>query len=487
MNDIPEIEIPNSVSSDISETVVASVSDTPIKTATVQIDRETSGDPIEDQLPLIIMPADTMERVKDFAAKADAHQPDEKWVDALKRGMDLTYVGGELDTLSEEQNTLWRQSLKAGDNELSAAKPKFSDNHTTNLTGEAALLRVRDLTGMGSTIQIPLYHSGIWVSLKAPSDGDLLELERRAAEIKVSLGRQTRGRIFSNITVALSGIVVDFALAHIYRTTVKPEEVEKAGGLRNLILQQDIPTLLWGLVLLIYPGGFNYSRSLISNAREEVITRKLNIGRLQCVNNRAFSDKQLRHIARRFDSSMTVTELENYRSEFIELSPKEVKITDAIRIVFSPSNITKHLEDGQYWINSIVARADTILSFQQNSPERDQYLISQGKASVTCQYTHIVNKIIVGENQVINDKETIHNALATLSGNDTFYNNFFTEVAKYLRSTVVSIIALDTLSKEEDERAEQENPNFPHLIPLDMIQTFFTLLVLTTDRIRARD
>lgn len=148
------------------------------------------------------MPPETTGRFKEFLANTNSTAPNARWVDGLKSGLELTYAGGELDTSSEQENTLWRQTLKADDKELGIAKPRFDDAHSAKLAGEAALLRIRDLTGMGTTLQVPLYHSGFWISIKAPDESELLELDRKIAEIKVNIGRNTRGRIFSNMTVA---------------------------------------------------------------------------------------------------------------------------------------------------------------------------------------------------------------------------------------------------------------------------------------------
>lgn len=457
------------------------------RTVTVEVSNPTTSTAIEGQVPFIVMPPETTGRFKEFLANTNSTAPNARWVDGLKSGLELTYAGGELDTSSEQENTLWRQTLKAEDKELGIAKPRFDDAHSAKLAGEAALLRIRDLTGMGTTLQVPLYHSGFWISIKAPDESELLELDRKIAEIKVNIGRNTRGRIFSNMTVALSGYLVDFVLAHTFKTTIKTEEVEKAGGLRKIILQQDLPIMLWGIMCLVYPNGFNYTRSLIKNDREEIVTRKLNLARLCFVNNRAFTDKQLRHFARRFDSSMTLSDLEEYQNSFIELKPKEVKITDEISVIFSPSKLIEYLEEGQFWIDSIVSRADKILNFQQNSQERDQYYIEQGKASIACQYNHIVEKFVINGSQVIDDRETIHNTLALLSSKDEFMKKFFEEAANYLKTTVLAMIALPSIDKDEDIAAEENNPAFPHLIPLDLIQTFFTLLVQTLNRIQERE
>lgn len=488
VDDLPEI--PFSAS---SETLTESIEETlknttTIKKATVVEDRPVSSDAIENEPPILNMPADTMTRLKSFLDKIDDIEPDQQWADVIKRGAEMGLLAGELDTHSEVEDSLWRQTLKAGEAELGAARPNFGDQHVTKLSGEAALIRIRELTGLGTTVQIPLYHSGFWVSIKAPEEGDLLELERRIAELKVELGRQTRGRIFANTTVAITGLVVDFVLSHVFRTTIRNEDVVQSGGLRPLILQQDIPTLFWGMALLVYPTGFNYTRGLITNNRQEVITRKLNVGRIHYVNNRVFTEWQLRHLARRFESDMTIAELEKYRSELVQLTPKEVKITDRVSFVLKPATISKYLENGQYWINSIVSRADKIMEFNENSLERNRYIYEQGLASILCQYNHVIDKVIVDGKQHIDDQPTIHRTLVLLSAEKNIREKVYEEVANnYLKNTVIAMVGLPTLTEEEDKFTEENNPAFPHLIPLDMIQTFFILLVQATDQIRNRE
>ena len=71
------------------------------------------------------------------------------------------------------------------------------------LTGEAAVIRIQSMIGLGGVVHIPLWHSGFWVTIKTPTDLQLIDLHEQTLQGKIEAGRNMFGLGFSNDLVYL--------------------------------------------------------------------------------------------------------------------------------------------------------------------------------------------------------------------------------------------------------------------------------------------
>ena len=451
---------------------------------TVEMNYSVYSPYVGESEPLLSLPPDTYSETKKFLDSLPQIEHDPEWQQIAKNGMEVSINKGHLDDLPNREDSLFRQSVKTKTNELFAGAPKFTDQVSSKLTGEAAILRMRSLMGMGSIVQIPLWHSGFWISIKAPEEAAHLELERRLAEEKITLGRTTHGFIFSNMSVALDGYLTDFILAHVYDTTLGPDVT---GDIRSLISQLDMPTMIWGMACAIWPNGFPYSRSILNKndpSQSRIIRENVSVGRLLWVDNRAFTEWQLNHMGQRFGKTMTIDSLKRYKNEFTRGSNKSITITDKIKMTLKVSSLQDHLVDGMRWINNIVSMVDRAFGVSQNDAERNEFIYTNGRASGMCLYSHLVENITLDDKHIIADRETIESLLKTMSADTKAFKTFFEEVRKFITESIISVIAVPSISEEEDAQAL---PNHPHLVPLDMASVFFVQQVQIKQRILERE
>jgi hypothetical protein len=178
-----------------------------------------------------------------------------KWGEAVRDGLEFnTFAEGFVPTL-EDETALYKQAVEFNGQRYSAQPPKIKNTENENLKGERAVLRVIRQLGLGTTFQIPLWHTGIWVTLKPPTEAEIIELNRQMISDKIRIGRYTYGLVYSNITSYTVNYLVDFILSHLYTTTVKNEELP-VSQLKNFISVQDLFTLVWGFSLRIWRECF---------------------------------------------------------------------------------------------------------------------------------------------------------------------------------------------------------------------------------------
>jgi hypothetical protein len=235
----------------------------------------------------------------------------------------------------------------------------------------------------------------------------------------------------------------------------------------------------------IYPKGFQYSRSVLAgeNQEKKEVKGLLNVSKLQFVDRRMLTPKQVAHMSRRVGNTMTDEMLENYQAEF-NLRERRVQLEEGLEMTLKVPTIDEYLSAGHRWIDSITDMVDRAFGRDQSDEQRDRYISHKGKATVMRQFAHWVKDVVeAGDREVVfNDTETIDMMMDTLSQVDDIRTKYFEAIHKFIDETTVSVIATPTVAASE----ENVLPRFPHLVPIDALYTFFTLLVQKNNRIQAR-
>jgi hypothetical protein len=453
--------------------------------AVYQPDRKPG--PFVPESEFLILPADTRTRREAY----DEQRPNEElgnteqevsWIEKLETGEMTRPYKGSFESSVEREGGQWAQQVGSETGPLSAARPRLAQQGDSVLTGARAVQRIRNVLGLGSLIQVPLWHSGFWVTLRAPTEGALLDFHRRTADTKVSLGRQTYGLAFSNSASYLANELLTFVMDHLHDATLK------AGvEIRKFIKVQDLQTLAWGMACVIWPKGFQYSRSALVGENQEKKEFKglLNLTKLQFVDNSKLTPWQITHMSRRLGNNMTVEMLERYQSEFT-LTERKVTLEPGLSMMLKIPTVDEYITSGQRWVSGIEEMVNR--SFQQPPSDevRDRYVTHYGKASVMRQFGHWVKFLAEDDTDpvaVYQDPDTLDMLLSELSQVDSVRKAYFDAIHQFTDDTIVSVIATPTVDKSEEERL----PRFPHLVPIDALYSFFILLVQKSQRIAARD
>lgn len=406
------------------------------------------------------------------------------WVEAAGQGMLLSPLAQMNDNLSADPSRNWNQTIQnKGGRMLEISRPKINDADNAILRGTAARLRMRAQLGMGTTYRIPLWHSGLWITLRSPSDGALLELDRKLTEDKTVLGRQTSGLMYSNASVFLADPIMQFAMDHLVSSTFKnpdPDEVRKR------ISVHDIQQIAWGLACAVWPNGFQYVRAILGSTPKEnrVVKGKISVSKLQYVDHNMLSEKQIAHMSIITTGSMDDAQLKAYRDEFTRWGETRVELKDGSAVHLHVPSFDDHVNAGQRWINDIVTMTDRVFGMDQDPDARRAYIAGQGKASILRQYAHWVKWVEMGNASTdpeVRDEEAVSGILDDLSGDDAVRDIFLKGVVDFAEKTTVSFIGVPTVGDEEEKW-----PRHPHVLPIDAMSTFFILLKQKVPQILTR-
>lgn len=414
-----------------------------------------------------------------------------EWVDTLNRGLEMLPAQEMFkDTLAEAHNGDFTQKPIYNGKPLVPGSPKFEKLENSVLKGEKAVIRVLQTLGLGNLFQVPLWHSGIWVTIKPPTEAEIIELNRQLINDKVQFGRSTYGLAFANTTAYTVDRLMDFIVDHIYNTTLKADSLT-GDQLKQMISCQDIPILLWGIASTIYSNGFKYQRACITDPGKcnHILEETINVTKLLWTNISGLTDYQKEHMSFRQARTRTSEQIARYKDELQVIHKSRVRLDgdNEIHITIKSPSVSEYIEGGYTWINSIVEAVEKTISSDLPSDEKESLIIRYAQASRLRQYGHWVESIEV-ETNITGDQETINELLNVLSSDDEIFSSMMSKIKAYINHSVISLVGIPSYDcpKCSGKQEDVVYPQFTNIIPLDVQQLFFGLfiqrLIKLTDR-----
>lgn len=400
-----------------------------------------------------------------------------KWGEVIKAARRHIQVGNAFISSLYRDDSLWRQSVTSGAEQLAPSRPRLGDsgNPENRLTGVHAMMKIQAVLGMGAVMRIPLFHSGLWVSIKAPSEAALLELERRISNEKITLGRQSNGLIFSNSSIYTTMYLVEFVLAHVYEATYKYEDVSE---LKSIILISDIDMLLAGMLLAIYPQGYPFQKSCLTNPVkcQYVVEELLDISKLFMFDDRALTDKQRKHMSQR-TAKFTLDQIKAYQTDHKFMSQGVVALSDELSMELKVPTIAQYEESGMRWVDDIVKHTDQAFAGTLTAQERDTYILEQGAMTAFRQYAHWIDRLVISGSEKIDDRKSIEESISLLTANDDVFKTYFEGMQKFIDGSTIALTAIPRFNCPScGAPMSDEDRRHPHLIPINMSNLFFTIL-----------
>lgn len=416
-----------------------------------------------------------------------------KWANVMAEAMRQSSFGDAFVTTLTEADSEFYQGIESESGKLAGSHPKFKAIENESVKGERGVLRFMEYMGLGTIFQAPLWHSGIWVTFKAPSEGALLELQRQFINDKIQLGRESYGLIFSNSSSYVTDRLINFALDHVYTTTLKSEDSTRE-KLKALISSHDIPAIMWGLACAMYPRGFQYQRACTTDPEKcnHVVEERLNLSKVLWVNKRALTPWQIKHMSSRRGDSMDLASVTRYKDELLKGQKRAITLNkgsskEAIMTIRIPS-INEYIDSGHRWISEIVAVVNRALGADVKDSERNAYIDKHGKTSSMRQYLHWVDSLEFGTLKT-DDRDTMEQMFDTLSQDDIVRNEFMDAIKKYIDDTAITVVGIPVYDCPKCNGSQEPKlvlPNHTNIIPFDVFQTFFTLLVQRLEKLTDR-
>lgn len=460
----------------------------------------------KENLEKITLPSDTTEivqqklnrsKIADLMNKKDPLiTPDMvKWFASIQDGDELLPFAGMYNETFEKEDSDWHQNIDHNGVKLQGRGARVGQKRGVNVQGDQAVLQILGKFGYGIVHQQPLWHSGIWITFRAPSDGDIIELHRRLIYDKIRWGRNDYGLSLSAVTTYTTDRLIEFVLENIHATTVNKTTIPN-NDLKNIIVAQDIPLLLHGLAVTMFTNGFQYERACTANPNKcyHVASGLINLGKLLVVDRNAMTPWQREHMSKRASNEMSYTDIQRYQSEMRSLHKSAFNIKtqdeDEITVIIKTPTINEFLAAGFKWIDGIRDLVEKLMGSDAPREEKEEYMFKNGKATALRQYRHWIDSIQFDEN-TLNDPDTLDSLLNRFSSMDEIRDKFLEEITKYINRSTIALVGIPEYTCPECEginKADDEIKliNHPNMIPIDVQRLFFYLLVQRSLKISER-
>lgn len=369
----------------------------------------------------------------------------------------------------------WQQTVQHNETDLGIRRVKMDRVNDP-------ILVIRSSLGQGALVQIPLWNTGIWVTMRAPSNNDLLNLDQRVRMEKASLGRFSNGMVFSNVEVYTVAAYARFALEHVYSTTYEFDTVETVDELLSTIKSTDYQQLLYGLLSAMYPDGYPFRQPCVANPNtcDHIDESILSIARLSWTDRSRLTAKQKRMMASR-NSKMNRAQLAEYQAEF-PFDNRAMKLNASLTAFLAVPTLQDQIEAGYRWVDGIAESTNVAFGMKLSEVDRYRHIVRSGMMTSLRQYSHWIERLEIKEKDgvdptVITDSMKKDEALEVISGDPVAIKILDTGIMKWICSCSVTVIGLDKSPCPACQSdVSEELSTHPELIPLDVGYIFFTLV-----------
>ncbi len=343
--------------------------------------------------------------------------------------------------------------------------------------GDLAGYRIQNAVGKGFNIDVPLWASGFWVSLRPASSAELADLHTEITKDKEKFGRATAGSIFSNATVFTTIRIINFIIDHIHETNFHSQSRE---DLLKAIKVPDLNALFTYMAATQWQDGFPYKRICNASPGECNHEREamLMLSSLVVTDFDLISEDQMRHMAD-IKKRQNQESVDKYLAGFSHLTESEyIHINDTLSIRLQLPAMEDYRVSGYDWINGIINQVDRSLSVRLDERDRNNYIQNQSKLTKLRLYAHWIAAFCVnGEEET--SREVIEKQLILFSTDPVISTKILEGIIKYIEASTLSVVAVakeacDVCKK--DYVSSEELKKYPELTALDPVSTFFTLL-----------
>lgn len=381
--------------------------------------------------------------------------------------------------------------------------PKFGEipivpgkvDHTTS---KDPVTRIRGRLGLSTKLNVPLWGSGLHLQLEGPGLLDQLRLDISMLLEKVESSRASNGFALSAPAVFLNRHVIDFILSYVSSSTLGTVDIQT---LKRTILLTDLePLALYGAAS-IYPDGYNLERPCLEEfgGCGHVVTRKVNLRRMLFVRQSKFSPTQLEFMAKRsgqIDPSLMRNYQESSRpdvSRYIDLDGT------GLMLKLKVPTIAEYERVAGAWMTRMETRARSLLTSDASEQDREAYLAKANSMALIMLFGHWIEAVVEREGDLDTQPvvllsrpspdapptqetaamdEKVDKILEDLSGDLKMVEKIGSGIEKFMNDMTLSTVAVPKTICPNCKKplTGDQNSQHPHLVSINPIELFFTLL-----------
>lgn len=412
----------------------------------------------------------------------DTH--DVQWMATLFAGLNNISLDDTPLGATSRPNSLWKDgiSIQGTETLMRPGRPAQAYDKSKKNSKEAALAYLSYRSGMGGNYETFLPHCGQWIRLRRPALGEVVAMQTELQSLRVRLGNDTKGLAFSHASFRMLDAVTDLALNCVVasnRQYTTPSDLEHEMSIFDECI------LHHALAAVMYPDGFNYSVPCIADPDNcnGVTEFKMNMSNVIYYDDAIFTNEQRRFIAKGFKPA-TEEEFKAYRDAFT-IGHAKVIWMDDVGIKLAPPTIAKRRVSAKLWYDTLIEMSKGAFNESPEGNQRYEYIRRLQHATKATQYSHWVEAIYLKDEEATtledqlftDDQEIIMEYISSTISEHEYFDRFVDLVNDYSNESIIGIVALPSHNCPDCNKPQglTFNERLPHLVPLDMLATFFTL------------
>uniref|UniRef100_A0AB39CCT1 Uncharacterized protein n=1 Tax=Pseudomonas phage RVTF4 TaxID=3236931 RepID=A0AB39CCT1_9VIRU len=403
-----------------------------------------------------------------------------EWLETLQNAIEHADTHGTPRRATEREGSDWRQFFMHEGSKIGPSRPKIKLSDKPSKSDMLSFLTRK--SGMGATHEFPMPHTGIWVRLRTPTNTEVANMIQRLQNIAVRLGRETKGQGFSNRIAIYNNALTDLALQCITYTNMV---ATTPGDIEHRLSALDEPLLHHALATTMYPGGFNYRHACVADPSKctHVEEAKLDMFSLTWFDVTQLNQRQRDMLRLRWSRQLRNEELDQYAQD-TTLGRKPIKWFDNVGVRLRVPSIAERRDAGNRWIDGIVDITHSSFNEAPGDAGRNAYISRLGALTGARQYSHWVDAIYTREDGVdaeetllTEDEEVIDAYLSDVMSDKKYAVAFEATVLEFIDEVILAMVAIPSWNCPvcDSAMAKTFHERFDHLIPIDVVSTFFTL------------
>lgn len=506
----------------------AQASTPPTPTTTVQMTDPFVGlDEKDGQIKDWVKPVPThratleelTEIIKDYAIEVSKSMDEEDAkaaVDAFTKKLRSAYAGhwlrGEYSSFFDRPLAQLTQSVAS---ETGAIRIQGQVVNTPKTpTGISAILALQNLMGVGKPTKIPLWHSGLVVTVANFKENEILSLNHLLNEQRVELGYASQSFLFSGGDVNLVMEIVNFILDHVISCSLKGWVQGDRDTLKDLILVSDIPSLLAGALDAIYPSGYPTERQCINSGTTKCdykpkLKRVLNgiefdVDSLLRFNRTIWTDTSRITLEQKQHMGMPMGSVERadvlgYQKKIniVENLSEDIAVGEGlIRFSFQQPTLTTYEQSGSLWITGVIDMVDRAMGTvdaddaKARAKKRRQYIKNYEYVLRFQKHAPWVKTIAYGKSLgdedtiIVSDVKTLFGLMGELSQDEDLVTKATSAIDKYREASQITFAGIPNYTCPSCGSPQHDPEKTKHgLIPMNMVQYFFIIMAWRLGRI----
>lgn len=488
-------------------------------------DLKSKGDPafIPVQIPMDYATREELtENTITFNRLVKQHVPSEKQaaVRAYQRySVDSTYQGHWIDggiygDIFKNPEADFKQVVNGPKGPIRQRILDVTDNG--GLSGKKAVLAIRSVMGQGKPGLIQLWRTGLSLTVGNFKESELLELEMSLSGTRVEMAYEYSDIHFNTTDAKALVDVTNFVLDHVTHCNLEGWQPGDITAIKRVLRISDIIVMLAGALASIYPTGYPVSLHCKNSGLPSCSQKPTSIVKLDnyeysldslmdfkktaLVDTNRLTQAAIAQMSRR-DVDLTPAQLTSYFNDLDSKSKHKTALliqgNGSIEVEFEEPTFFDYERITNNWIGDVrnmVERALTRLS--DEDPEsiknyRSNYIIRSQKALRMQRAAPWVKSITLSGAEddmdakpvVIDDLETINETLDVLGDNNDIESQFIDSLNAYKSEVQISYTGISSFECPSCKTHQSLDANKqPTLIPMNMVDYFFTIMVLRWER-----